>query len=421
MFQGGEAVKTSMYLRLMRLITVSPFAVLVGVSGCGAGSGSAVPPVVNPPVGFAYVTAMAASAGGAGSVYEYAVLADGSVSPLAQVSVGAGVDPAAVALDQAGRHVYVVNVGDGTVSQYNIEANNSLAPMNPPAVFNPGMKTLGVMPSAVILDPSGSFLYVANSGDDTLSQFSIGSGGQLMPLAPATVPAGIEPVSIAVSVGPSGGHVYVANSGAGVPAGVGSVSQYSMGAGGTLTSLNPAAVSAGASPVAITIDQAMTPFGTAFVMSDCDGSLCTGSITQLALGAGGELTATGGVATTGSHYDAVGMVTDQSGANAYVLTNLMGVDTDNGALWQFSVGSTGALTAANQPMLSIGPAALAQTMHVDTLYVLTSNDGIGGNPGIGGSINCYTLGAGGLPTLAATTTLAAARPVSMAMLFLLAP
>jgi hypothetical protein len=72
-------------------------------------------------------------------------------------------------------------------------------------------------------------------------------------------------------------------------------------------------------------------------------------------------------------------------------------------------------------MLSIGPAALAQTMYVNTLYVLTSNDGIGGNAGVGGSINCYTLGAGGLPTLAVTTTLAAARPVSMAMLFLHAP
>jgi hypothetical protein len=72
-------------------------------------------------------------------------------------------------------------------------------------------------------------------------------------------------------------------------------------------------------------------------------------------------------------------------------------------------------------MLSIGPAALAQIMYVDTLYVLTSNDGTGGNAGIGGSINCYTLGASGLPTLAATTTLAAAHPVSMAIQFLLAP
>jgi len=136
-----------MYSRLLRLFTILPFAVLVGVSGCGAGSPTvAPPPVVNPPVGFAYVTVMATSAGGVGSVHEYAVLDDGSVSPLSQVSVNAGVDPAAVALDQAARHVYVVNGGDGSVSQYNIEADNSLTPMNPPAVINPGMKTLGVWP-----------------------------------------------------------------------------------------------------------------------------------------------------------------------------------------------------------------------------------------------------------------------------------
>jgi DNA-binding beta-propeller fold protein YncE len=408
-----------MHFGLMRLITMLPFAVLVGVSGCGGGSGRVAPPVVNPPVGFAYVTVMAAGAGGVGAVYEYAVLADGSVSPLAQVSIGAGVGPAGVAL--ANRHAYVVNVGDGTVSQYNIEADNSLAPMNPPTVINPGMKTLGIMPSAVIVDPTGSFLYVANSGDDTLSQFSIGGAGQLTPLTPATVPAGTEPVSIAAAVGPSGGHVYVVNSSAGVTAGMGSVSQFSMGADGTLTPLNPATVSASASPVAIAIDQGIAPFGTAYVMSDCGGSSCTGSITQFAVGAGGELTATGVVATTGDHYDAVGMVTDQSGANAYVLTNLMGVDTDNGALWQFSVGNTGALSTPNQPTLSIAPAALAQTLFDNRLCVLTSNVGIGGNPGSGASIDCYTLGPGGLPTLAASTMLAAARPVSMAMLFLNAP
>ena len=215
--------------------------------------------------------------------------------------------------------------------------------------------------------------------------------------------------------------MYVANSGAGVPAGVGNVSQFSMGTDGTLTPLNPATVSVAASPVAIAIDQEIAPFGTAFVMSDCGGSLCTGSITQFAVGAGGELTLGGAMATTGSHYGAVGMVTDPSGSNAYVLTNLMDVDTDKGALWQFSVANSGALSAVNQPMLSIGPTALAQTLFNSSLCVLTSNDETGGNANSGGSINCYTLGADGLPTLAASTTLAAARPVSMAMLFLLPP
>jgi DNA-binding beta-propeller fold protein YncE len=411
-----------MYVGLMRLITVLAFAVLLAGSGCGGGSGAdGPPPVVNPPQAFAYVTATATSAGGAGSVYEFAVLEDGSSSPLAEKSVIAGVEPAAIALDQAGRHAYVVNVGDGTISQYDIAADNSLVPMNPAAIINPGMKTLGVMPSAVIFDPTHSFLYVANSGDATVSQFSIGSGGQLTPLTPATAPTGTEPVSIAATAGPGGGRLYVANSGAGVPAGMGSVSQFSIGIDGTLTPLNPSTALAGSSAVAIAIDQTIAPFGTAFVMSDCDGSLCTGLITPFALGAGGELTATGAVATTGEHYDAVSLVTDQFGANAYGLTNLTGVDTDSGALWQFSVGNTGALGMSNQPALSIGATALAQALFNETLCVLTSNDAAGGNAGSGGSINCYLLGAGGLPTLEASTTLAAAHPVSMAMLFLVPP
>lgn len=408
---------------LVRLIRALPFAVLVGACGCGGGSGTvAPPPVANPAVGFAYVTVAATSAGGIGSVYEYAVLEDGSIAPLPQVSVSAGVEPAAIALDQAGRHLYVVNVGDGTISQYTIAADNSLTPMNPATIINPGMKTLGAMPSAVVLDFSGSFLYVANSGDATLSQFSIGSGGQLTALTPATVATGTEPMSIAVTTGPSGGHVYVANSNISVPTGMGSVSQFSMGADGALTPLNPATVSAGSRPVAIAIDQAIAPFGAAFVMSDCDGPTCTGSIIPFAVGADGELTATGGVVTTGAHYNAVGMVTDQSGGNAYVLTNLMGVDTDQGALWQFGVGNAGALSMPpDQPTLDIGATALAQALFESRLCVLTSNVAVDGNSGSGGSINCYTLGASGQPTLAASTMIAAPRPISMAVSFLLPP
>lgn len=408
---------------LVRSIKMLPFAVSVGVCGCGGGAGTAAPPPTpNPPVGFAYVTSTATSAGGVGSVYEYSVREDGSIAPLPQVSVNAGVEPAAIALDQAGRHLYVVNVGDGTISQYTIAADNSLIPMNPATIVNPGMQTLGAMPGAAALDVSGSFLYVANSGDATLSQFSIGAGGQLTPLTPSTVAAGTQPMSIAVSAGPSGGHLYVASSDLTAPTGIGSISQFSMGADGALTPLIPATVSAGARPVAIAIDQAIAPYGIAFVMSDCDGPGCTSSITQFEVGSGGELTATGAVATTGAHYNAVDMVTDQSGGNAYLLTNLMGVDTEQGALWQFEVGNAGALSMPTQPTLNIGATALAQALLESRLCVLSLNVGIiGGNAGSGGSIDCYTLGAGGQPTLAASTMIAAPRPISMAVSFLLAP
>ncbi|MGA2396750.1 MAG: hypothetical protein ABSG30_01635 [Steroidobacteraceae bacterium] len=145
---------------------------------------------------------------------------------------------------------------------------------------------------------------------------------------------------------------------------------------------------------------------------------------QFSIGAGGALTDTGAIATTGSHYDAVNIVLNQSGAKvyAYVLSNAVGVDTNTGALWQYGVESSGELAAANPPMLNIGPVALAQVVQVDLLYVLTTNSGASANTAsTGGNINFYSLGADGVATLTATTKISAPSPVSMGMLFLLAP
>jgi 6-phosphogluconolactonase (cycloisomerase 2 family) len=405
----------------LRLITALAFAVLPGLSGCGSGHGGMAPP---PPAAMAYlyVTATADSAGGAGAVYEYAVLSDLSVVPLSQASIAAGVNPAALVVDKADRHVYVVNVGDGTISQYNIEVDNTLSPMTPAVVSNPGMKTLGVLPSAAILGPTGNMLYVANSADNSVSQFSIGSGGQLIPLTPAAVATGVQPMSLVTALPPNTGvaNLYVANSGGGVPGTAGSVSQFAIGLDGSLTSLNPATVAAGASPVAIA-----TVASTVYVMGNCSGTQCAASITQFSVGSGGELTATGAQTTTADHYNNVNMVTDQ-GNHAYLLSNFQGVDTANGALWQFNFDSSGALTAANPPMISLGPVALAQTLGLSTLYVLTASARVGGAPASGGGINIYTMGTvaqptSGQPTLIASASIAPTHPVSIGVQILLAP
>jgi 6-phosphogluconolactonase (cycloisomerase 2 family) len=401
----------------MHLIGAAPFAAMLGLCGCGAGSdgmGTRAPP---PAVAYAYVSARPAAAASPGAVYEYAVLGDGSLSALTPASIAAGLDPAAVAVDQASRYVYVVNVGDGTISQYAIQADNSLAPMNPATVANPGMKTLGINPSAAQLDPSASFLYVTNAADDTVSQFRIGSDGQLTPLTPATVAAGTTPMAIATGFGGGGpAYVYVANSGLGVVGGTGSVSQYAIGADGTLTPLAPASIALTGSPVAVGIHAS-----TAYVMNNCVGSNCTGSITPFAIGADGTLTPTGAPITTGGHYDSISLLVDPGGEDAYLLSNLMGVDTASGALWQLGVSSNGALTAASAPTLTLAPSALAQSLNDATLYVLTANNGTGGSGGTGGSVNAYTLTAGAAPTLSAATPLAAAQPVSMGMVILFAP
>jgi 6-phosphogluconolactonase (cycloisomerase 2 family) len=393
-------------------------AALLALSACGSGeSGSNTNPQPAPSA-YAYVASAGAGPSSAGAIYEYGILSDSSVAPLPQSSISAGIYPAAVVIGQG--HVYAVNVGDGTISQYNVASDGTLTPMNPATVTNPAMHTFGAAPAAATIDPTGSFLYVTNAADNTLSQFSIGSDGQLTPLTPSTVATGVDPVSIVVApVADSTPGYYVVNSGA--PGDTGTVSLYSSGEDGTLTPVDSDTVAAGTNPSAIAVNNA---FSTAYVMSNCDGAQCTGSIRQFAVGASGALTDTGAIATTGSHYDAVNMVINQDGANAYayVLSNAMRVDSNAGALWEYGVESTGELTPASSPMLNIGPVAVAQAIDVVSLYVLTTNSGANANTGsTGGNINFYSLGVGGAATLTATTKISAPQPVTMGVRFLLAP
>src|SRR6204780_5107939 len=265
----------------LRPFAVLAMAVLMASGGCGSdGSGSttSTQPV---PIGYAYVTSAGSSPSSAGAVYEYAILNNFSLTPLAQASISAGINPSAVVVAQG--HGYVVNVGDGTISQYNISSDQTLTPMNPATVTNPGMHTFGAGRSAATVDATGSFFYVANAADNTVSQFSIAGDGQLPPLTPATVGAGIEPVAIVTTLLPVGTPaVYVVNSGS--PGAAGSVSQYSSAADGTLMLLNSATVAAGTNPSALAFN---TAFSTAYVMSNCDGAQCSGSISQFTGGARG--------------------------------------------------------------------------------------------------------------------------------------
>jgi 6-phosphogluconolactonase (cycloisomerase 2 family) len=390
---------------------------LLALCACGS-KGSGSPPVEYAPFAYAYVASTASDPSSAGAIYEYALMSDSSVAPLPQASVRAGVDPAAVVV--AHGHVYAVNVGDGTISQYDIESDETLQPMNPSTVTNPGMHTFGAAPVTAIVDPTGSFLYVTNAADATVSQFSIGGDGGLTPLTPATVATGVDPVSIVVGfLADSTPVYYVVNSGA--AAETGSVSLYSSEANGALTPMTSATIAAGTNPSAMAINSISA---TAYVMSNCDGTQCLGSIRQFGVGSSGELTDTGAIVTTASHNDAVNMVIDQDGASlyAYVLSRAMGVDTNAGALWQYRVASTGALSAADPPMLDLGSVPVAQVIHVNGLYVLTTNSGASATtPSTGGNLDFYTLAAGGAATLNSSATLSAPYPVAMALLFPLAP
>ena len=65
-------------------------------------------------------------------------------------------------------------------------------------------------PVRIAITPDSKYLYVANQGDGTVSQFAISSSGGLMS-AGANLAAGNQPV--AMSVDPAGMYLYVENQG----------------------------------------------------------------------------------------------------------------------------------------------------------------------------------------------------------------
>jgi len=91
------------------------------------------------------------------------------------ISVGTAAE--SVAIDPAGKYLYVANSVDATVSGFTITAGTG-------ALTSIGTATAtgaagSTTPAALIVDPSSQYLYVANGDDGTISLLLIGAGGAL--------------------------------------------------------------------------------------------------------------------------------------------------------------------------------------------------------------------------------------------------
>ena len=113
---------------------------------------------------------------------------------LLDVPVGRG--PHGIAADPAGTFAYVTNSTDGTVSKIAL-SNFTVAAATIPVGSNP----LGI-----VVTPDGASIYVANNSSGTVSVISAADNTRIV-----TVPVGVNPIGIAVN--PAGTFVYVANSG----------------------------------------------------------------------------------------------------------------------------------------------------------------------------------------------------------------
>ena len=181
--------------------------------------------VVNPSGQFVYVAAETDSGTpGPGSVSMYAINATtGDLTSLGTIATGTMIAESSsnsIVVDPTGAFAYVTNSGSNNVSMYSINATTGV-------LTSSGLIDAGTTPLSVAVDPTGKFAYVTNFGSNDVSMYTINAAtGALTSIG--TKAAGSNPTSIAIH--PSGKFAYVTNSGSN------SVSMYSIdGSTGTLS------------------------------------------------------------------------------------------------------------------------------------------------------------------------------------------
>lgn len=140
------------------------------------------------------------------------VLSDGRLS---DSTINASAAPGAFSVTFASNTAIVAETGPGTpngstMSSYSIGSNGTLVPIST------AIPTLGTANCWNAVTPSGRFVYASNSGSSSISGFRIGAGGTLTPV-PGTVvglnPPGAANLDIAISA--DGAFLYSLNAASG--------------------------------------------------------------------------------------------------------------------------------------------------------------------------------------------------------------
>jgi 6-phosphogluconolactonase len=174
------------------------------------------------------------------AIYTFTVSSGVLTSAGAPVFVSGGISTLAV--DPGGKFLYAPNPTTNTVTAFNIQSGGSLTPV-PGSPFAAGT-TATTLPVAAAVNPAGTFLFVANSGSASVSQFQIDSTGALKIFTTPSQSAGTTPRFITID--PDSKFVYVGNQGAK------SISELSFNTDGSLATTSNT-ISLGASPRSLSL------------------------------------------------------------------------------------------------------------------------------------------------------------------------
>jgi 6-phosphogluconolactonase (cycloisomerase 2 family) len=212
----------------------------------GAPSGSDPSPIsaaVNPSGNFVYVADFNGN-GTTGYVSAYSINAStGALTAITDSPFTAGNQPESITVDPSGSYVYVANLFDNTISGYSINSSSGALTALSSSPYSTGSNS---EPFSVAVDPTGQFLCETNVLASTVACFSIDpASGNLTVPAISTVSTGTTPKSVAVD--PSGQFVYVANQGGGISA-------YTLSTSGSLTAISGSPFPDNLQPISVAVD-----------------------------------------------------------------------------------------------------------------------------------------------------------------------
>ncbi len=265
----------------------------------------------------------------------------------APASIPAGQSPMGVAVDPSGRYLYVANSTydnaeqqstGGSIDAYSLQQGTP----SPLGSGNSSVSVYGDYPMLLAADPTGRFLYSSEFSGSLVDAFAIDPDtGALSPaggsLASSAVPTGTGPWTIAI--GPSGRHLYVSDNGNGGSQTSGAVSIFSIDAqNGTLTSDNGVETTA-LQPLGLV----MGPKGRRLYVA-----MQSGAVDVFVRQNPQSRTSTWAYTPTviqGNFSNAYGLALSTDGKTLYVLDDCTAPNYDNGSIQAISIPAFSALSS----------------------------------------------------------------------------
>lgn len=257
--------------------------------------------------------------------------------------------PVGLALDPSGKFLFAANSTGNSVSTFNVASDGTLTQAGNPT-------PAGVGPHAAVIDPSGKYLLVTNSTSSSISVFSIDSGSGALTLTSTFTGPPSLPQPTEILITPSGKFVYVLTPGTN-----NTVNGFTFSAG-TLTAMPASPFLAGKGTIGIAVDPGEHFI---YVANSSDND-----VTGFTIGANGSLTPIAGTYSAPGGTQPSALAVDPSGKFLYVST-----PGSTASVWVFSITSgSGILTPISGSPFNLSAGAQFLVMEPSGKYFYIGNE-----------------------------------------------